>query len=256
MSKYSLLDAKHKEEIERIKQSIATRAEDIVKSFMPKKVIELNKLLDSEDFSADFSKISTPIIFDRDTTADEQPDSDEHSGKKRKLTETTQTSIKQTEAADSHSRVKDNTSVSSNPHIIKVFDVLKANVLEFIETLTAVRIWVQLNIPRIEDGNNFGVSIQEETLNELARAEENAFSSLDNIPKYFLNRARYITKILKYPGISDYRQSVIELDEKVYIKAVLILKEVRDNYSIFHDMIVKNWAKIRKPRSDNESTLY
>ena len=32
--------------------------------------------------------------------------------------------------------------------------------LEFIEQLNIIKMWIQLNIPRIEDGNNFGVSIQ------------------------------------------------------------------------------------------------
>jgi hypothetical protein len=36
--------------------------------------------------------------------------------------------------------------------------------------LTSVKIWIQLNIPRIEDGNNFGVGVQEESINEIARS--------------------------------------------------------------------------------------
>lgn len=33
--------------------------------------------------------------------------------------------------------------------------------------LFQVKMWITLLIPRIEDGNNFGVSIQEETLSEV-----------------------------------------------------------------------------------------
>lgn len=54
--------------------------------------------------------------------------------------------------------------------------------------------WVQLLIPRIEDGNNFGVSIQEETVAELRTVEGEAASYLDQISRfvessniYFLN---------------------------------------------------------------------
>ncbi len=43
--------------------------------------------------------------------------------------------------------------------------------MELVEMLNTVKIWIQLNIPKIEDGNNFGVSIQEETVSELGRAE-------------------------------------------------------------------------------------
>ncbi len=48
---------------------------------------------------------------------------------------------------------------------------LKKEVMELVEMLNTVKIWIQLNIPKIEDGNNFGVSIQEETVSELGRAE-------------------------------------------------------------------------------------
>lgn len=44
--------------------------------------------------------------------------------------------------------------------------------------------WVQLLIPRIEDGNNFGVSIQEETVAELRTVEGEAASYLDQISRF------------------------------------------------------------------------
>lgn len=47
-----------------------------------------------------------------------------------------------------------------------------------------VKMWVQLLIPRIEDGNNFGVSIQEETVAELRTVEGEAASYLDQISRY------------------------------------------------------------------------
>lgn len=47
--------------------------------------------------------------------------------------------------------------------------------------------WVQLLIPRIEDGNNFGVSIQEETVAELRTVEGEAASYLDQISRYSLD---------------------------------------------------------------------
>lgn len=46
--------------------------------------------------------------------------------------------------------------------------------------------WVQLLIPRIEDGNNFGVSIQEETVAELRTVEGEAASYLDQISRFYL----------------------------------------------------------------------
>jgi len=61
--------------------------------------------------------------------------------------------------------------------------------------LNTVKIWIQLNIPRIEDGNNFGVGIQEEMVNELARAENDAIAVLDSMTKYFISRGRLLHKV-------------------------------------------------------------
>lgn len=47
-----------------------------------------------------------------------------------------------------------------------------------------VRLWVQYNIPRIEDGNNFGVGIQEEVLSEASSIERDACTFLDQITRF------------------------------------------------------------------------
>ncbi|VDP95813.1 unnamed protein product [Trichobilharzia regenti] len=47
-----------------------------------------------------------------------------------------------------------------------------------------VRLWVQFNIPRIEDGNNFGVGIQEEILAEASSIERDACTFLDQVTRF------------------------------------------------------------------------
>jgi len=73
--------------------------------------------------------------------------------------------------------------------------ILKREVLDLIEDAGTVKVWIQLNIPRIEDGNNFGVSIQEETVAELSRAEDAGFSVLESMTKYFLTRAKIVSRV-------------------------------------------------------------
>lgn len=115
--------------------------------------------------------------------------------------------------------------------------------------LNTVKMWIQLNIPRIEDGNNFGVNVQEETVAELGRAEETAFTAFENMTKYFITRAKLVTKCLKYPVLPDYQTAVCELDQKEFINIRLTLLDVRNNYSVLYDMILKNLEKIKNPRS-------
>ena len=63
-------------------------------------------------------------------------------------------------------------------------------------------------------------------------------------------------KLIKYPGVSDYLHAVAELDEKEYANLRLCMMDLRNNYAILHDMILKNIDKILKPRTSNSTSMY
>lgn len=50
-------------------------------------------------------------------------------------------------------------------------------------------------IPKIEDGNNFGVSIQEDTLGEIQTVETEAAAFFDQISRYYVTRAKLVSKV-------------------------------------------------------------
>lgn len=50
-------------------------------------------------------------------------------------------------------------------------------------------------IPKIEDGNNFGVSIQEDTLGEIQSVESEAAAFFDQISRYFVSRGKIVSKV-------------------------------------------------------------
>ena len=53
-------------------------------------------------------------------------------------------------------------------------------------------------IPKIEDGNNFGVSIQEDTLAEVQAVESEAATFFDQISRYLKCFYELVNKV-KYP---------------------------------------------------------
>uniref|UniRef100_A0A1A9W9B7 Proteasome activator PA28 C-terminal domain-containing protein n=1 Tax=Glossina brevipalpis TaxID=37001 RepID=A0A1A9W9B7_9MUSC len=116
--------------------------------------------------------------------------------------------------------------------------------------------WISFMIPTIEDGNNFGVSIQKGILDEIKNEETEPAAIFDQISRYFLSGAKVITKVAKYPHIDDYRRVVVELDEKEYLSLWLIVCEVRNRYSSLHDIVTKNMEKIKNPRASNAEHLY
>lgn len=55
--------------------------------------------------------------------------------------------------------------------------------------------WISFLIPKIEDGNNFGVSIQEDMLAEIRTVESEAAAFFDQISRYFITRGKIVTKV-------------------------------------------------------------
>ncbi|KAG9474244.1 hypothetical protein GDO78_004516 [Eleutherodactylus coqui] len=101
-----------------------------------------------------------------------------------------------------------------------------------------------------------GHMLNEETVAELRTVESEAASYLDQISRYYITRAKLVSKIAKYPHVEDYRRTVTEIDEKEYISLRLIISELRNQYVTLHDMILKNIEKIKRPRNSNAETLY
>jgi proteasome activator subunit 3 (PA28 gamma) len=146
--------------------------------------------------------------------------------------------------------------ISINPKIEEIINFLKPEIVTVINYCSTLKLWIQLMIPKIEDGNNFGVSIQEDILSEVTKAETDATTYLDQTTRYFTLRGKMVSKILKYPSLGDYRRSVNEYDEKVYFSFKLILTELRNIYMIIYDVVIKNYVKLNEPRSSNTTSLY
>ncbi|VDD96133.1 unnamed protein product [Enterobius vermicularis] len=146
--------------------------------------------------------------------------------------------------------------VKCNEKLAELTDITRPMLRDAVEVVNKVKIWILFLIPRIEDGNNFGVSIQEEALSEVRTVEGEAASFLDQMSRYFVSRARLVTKIAKYPHVEDYRRAILDMDEKQFINIRLVLMEMRNHFATLHDMITKNYEKIKTPRSNNTEHMY
>ena len=103
-------------------------------------------------------------------------------------------------------------SLPSNPRILRMMRVLKVEYTDALDIAATLKMWIQLNVPRIEDGNNFGVDVQNECINELSQLEDKCCGLLETTTKYFSGRAKLLSKCIKYPDIEDYRKSIEEVD--------------------------------------------
>jgi hypothetical protein len=145
--------------------------------------------------------------------------------------------------------------VDANKALTDLVGVLQKEILEMSEMINALSIWVKLNVPRIADGNNFGVEVQEEITKVLEGAEDAGYDVLDSFANYHSTRGTLVTKVLKHPNVMDFRCALRELDEKTYIKTCLLANELRNDYITLYDLLAKNLDTLITPRGGEDEKL-
>lgn len=145
---------------------------------------------------------------------------------------------------------RSNAKLVGNKVCQEIYSVVKPHLLQLGEDAQLLRMWVMMSIPKIEDGNNFGVSVQEEVLMEASRTEGDVTTMLDFYCDYLVYRGKLSTKRIKWPGVMDYTEALADLDETICIRLRMALQDIRNNYARLYDLFMKNITKIRNPRSD------
>lgn len=241
--------------VQEYKNSLIKKAEHLVIQGFPEKIVELNELLATPMFSErNFNEVHQdldipvpdPIIVNNHGNEDNDEAGGEPATKRARKEIIPGTKV----------MCLPNSKVVCNGPICEMIKIVKPIIRKLVEDSNLLKMWISFMIPKIEDGNNFGVSVQEDTLAEIQAVESEAAAFFDQISRYFLSRAKVVSKVAKYPHIDDYRRAVVELDEKEYLSLWLVVCEVRNRYSSLHDIVIKNMEKLKKPRSSNAESLY
>lgn len=241
--------------VQEYKDTLIKKAEELIIKGFPEKIVKLNDLLGTPEFAernfADVYQdlnIPVPDPIDLNNTEGEKADSDEPSAKRAR--------VDLSSVSGTKVMALPNGRVECNTPICDLIKVVKPVIRALVEDSNLLKMWISFMIPKIEDGNNFGVSIQEDTLAEIQSVETEAAAFFDQISRYFVSRAKVVSKVAKYPHIDDYRRAVQELDEKEFLSLWLVVSEVRNRYCSLHDIVIKNMEKLKKPRSSNAESLY
>lgn len=239
-------------EVQQFKDNLKMKGEALILTGFPKKIVQLNELIKLPEWNEENLinlhediniPVPEPVIVNN---CSPQP-----ANKKRKLDG-------EIEAQNDGTKVFSFAAgmAVSNKKLTKLINILKPIIKQLVEDSNILKMWISFMIPKIEDGNNFGVSIQEDTLAEIQTVETEAAAFFDQISRYYVTRAKLVSKVAKYPHIEDYRRAVEELDEKQYLGLWLVLHEIRNHYSTLHDLVTKNLEKLKKPRNSNAESLY
>uniref|UniRef100_A0A183CCE4 Proteasome activator complex subunit 3 n=1 Tax=Globodera pallida TaxID=36090 RepID=A0A183CCE4_GLOPA len=238
--------------IEEYKNELLKEAETIVEEKFPTKVIEFNELLKNPKYQYDRLVDVTALDVNALLPTPTGEKINDGVPSKRQKTEGGHDGMN---GVPIYGFAKG--SVKCNEKLAELIDELRPLLHEAIEDVNKVKVWIQFLIPKIEDGNNFGVSIQEECLNETRNVEAEVAGFIGQISRYFASRARIVTKIAKYPHVDDYRRAMLDTDEKQFINIRLVIIEMRNHFARLYDLLMKNIDKIKTPRTSHaENMMY
>ncbi|XP_066519761.1 proteasome activator complex subunit 2 [Hoplias malabaricus] len=239
MSKFKI-SSENGLKIEKFRKALYVQAEDLFSNHIPQKITQLDNLLRSDDFSvSDLSSLHAPLdipIPDPPPPEDEEMETDKSEEEKKKPPKCG--------------------FIKPNEKIIKLLDIVKPEITSLKETIITVACWISHLIPKIEDGNDFGVAIQEKILERIAAVKTKVEGFQTNINKYFSERGDAVAKASKETHVMDYRALVHEKDEATYAEIRVIVLDIRGFYAELYDIISKNLEKVTNPKGEEKPSMY
>lgn len=136
----------------------------------PEKIVELNELLATRMFSQrEFSDVhqSLNIPVPSPITQNHSNDAEGATPSKRPRVAEPKTKEPTVGTAGTKVLALPTGTVTCNVPICDLIKIVKPIIRELVEDSNMLKMWISFLIPKIEDGNNFGVSVQEDTLAEI-----------------------------------------------------------------------------------------
>lgn len=214
-----------KKQVDDFCQKLSKEAEQLLSKFFPEKIEQLQMLLKTSFSCDDLASLKAPLDIPIPDPAKEEAKRKKKEEKEAKEGKKDKDSDKEEEDSGPPCGP-----ICSNERVESLLNEVKPEIQTLKEKLNTVSMWVQLQIPRIEDGNNFGVAVQEKVFELLTNTRTKIEAFQTQISKYYSERGDAVAKASKTPHVGDYRQLVHELDQYQYRELRLVVLDIRNTY--------------------------
>ncbi|MBN3304442.1 proteasome activator complex subunit 2 [Amia ocellicauda] len=233
----------NRSKVETFRVSLFQQADQLFSERIPLKIIQLDNLLKDDVMNVgDLSSLHAPLdipIPDPPKPEDEVMETDKEDENEKKKKKPPPCGF-----------------IKANEKITTLLDRVKPEVRELKETCILVSCWIQHLIPKIEDGNDFGVAIQEKILERITAIKTKVEGFQTSLAKYYSERGDAVAKASKETHVMDYRSLVHERDEALYSELRVTLLDIRGFYAELYDIISKNQDKVTNPKGEEKPSMY
>lgn len=151
---------------------------------------------------------------------------------------------------------RNRTVVVQHSAVVDMMDAMKPHLLKLANVMNNISLWIKLRVPELETGDNFGVEVQAEILSALSAAENSYLSLLADFTTYHGDRADLIKDLMVYPGLEDLRLSLIQMDDRTYLRLQLAVADLRNEIVTIFDLLCKNMPKLKVPKTAPATSTY
>merc|ERR1711892_76677 len=275
-------EAKINDQVEVYRKEMCAKAQALLESTIPNKLEFLCQLLQGEKWQSDYSVKAREFCIEsiEQYEKDVEEARSGQNGQEENIEELDGGDIEDEDAAEGPSsakqiklgensstlsiELKEKSQPSKQPKIevnqinLELSNILKPELIALGIHCQILRDWIPLHTPKHEDGNNFGVEVQGETIQELAAVTEDTQSTMEEQSAHHLARANIMEKIAHEGCIKDLKVFIYEEDEKYCRKLRLTALNLRTHYCTVLDTITKNYEKITNPKGSqsNHTLMY
>ncbi|XP_040210539.1 proteasome activator complex subunit 1 [Rana temporaria] len=239
------------QKVQGFQNQFCKEANELISVGIPQKIADLDKFLSSPELNV--SDLTT-LRAELDIPIPD-PEKEKEKEKKKKEKDEKEKDEKKKDD-DEEEKGPPCGPVACNEKIRSLQKTIKHEIQALKENLNMVTLWLQLQIPQIEDGNNFGVAVQEKVFELMTSLRTKLDASQTQISKYLSDRGDAVAKAAKSPHVGDYRALVQQLDESQYSELRITSLEIRNSYATIYDVVTKNYNKIKRPRGDTKRLIY
>uniref|UniRef100_A0A8D1CF49 Proteasome activator complex subunit 2 n=2 Tax=Sus scrofa TaxID=9823 RepID=A0A8D1CF49_PIG len=246
------LSGEARKQVDVFRQNLFQEAEEFLYRFLPQKIIYLSQLLQEDSLNVtDLTSLRAPLDIpipdpppkDDEMETDKQEKKEGKRGRGRDLNLLFLT-------------VPKCGFLPGNEKILALLGLVKPEVWTLKEKCILVITWIQHLIPKIEDGNDFGVAVQEKVLERVNAVKTKVEAFQTTISKYFSERGDAVAKASKETHVMDYRALVHERDEAAHGELRAMVLDLRAFYAELYHIISSNLEKIVNPKGEEKPSMY
>ncbi|RXK35189.1 hypothetical protein M231_07560 [Tremella mesenterica] len=116
-----------------------------------------------------------------------------------------------------------------------------------------LKIWLEMEIPLMEDGNSFGADVQGHIIRELNETYKKTNAMQNGCRAHFTDRLKLAQEWARYPNLMDYPAAIAANDRfdhfllRSYVRSLLIC------YGGLLTKFERNWIKVISPKGSSQS---